>query len=288
MGPPRPGENLAARRPRPRDPNGHQGQQARIQRNRAMDKLPDPAPSFVGIDVAKRSVVVHLRPSGEALTVGQNGEGVTALAERLAALAPALVVLEATGGMEVRHAAAGPALHERIDAHLRWLEEAVAEIEQDLEGAIRESSIWHAKEELLRSVPGIGNVSARTLLAELPELGSLTRRQAAALVGVAGAVQPRQRQDAREAGHLGRAGGVAGLPLHGRGRGRTRCQPGGRRLLPAAATSGKTGEDRADRLHAQAGRDAQRHAPHQYGLEIGLTPNTVVFAQSWENFGRTA
>src|SRR5918911_1597116 len=48
-----------------------------------------------------------------------------------------------------------------------------------------ESPLWRAKEELLRSVPGVGPVSARTLLAELPELGSLTRRQAAALVGVA-------------------------------------------------------------------------------------------------------
>ena len=84
-----------------------------------------------------------------------------------------------------RRHAADPVLHERIDAHLRWLEEALAEIEQDLDGAVRESSIWRAKEALLRSVPGIGHVSARTLLAELPELGSLTRRQAAALVGVA-------------------------------------------------------------------------------------------------------
>jgi transposase len=84
-----------------------------------------------------------------------------------------------------RQAAADPVLHERIDAHLRWLEEALAEIEQDLDGAVRGSAIWRAKEELLRSVPGIGPVSARTLLAELPELGSLTRRQAAALVGVA-------------------------------------------------------------------------------------------------------
>ena len=84
-----------------------------------------------------------------------------------------------------RRQAAEPALHERIDAHLRWLEEALAEIERDLDGAVRDSPIWRAKEELLRSVPGVGPVSARTLLAELPELGSLTRRQAAALVGVA-------------------------------------------------------------------------------------------------------
>src|SRR4051794_17781360 len=84
-----------------------------------------------------------------------------------------------------RRHAADPALHEGIDAHLRWLEEALAGIERDLGTAVRESAVWRAKEELLRSVPGVGPVSARTLLAELPELGSLTRRQAAALVGVA-------------------------------------------------------------------------------------------------------
>ena len=81
--------------------------------------------------------------------------------------------------------ATDPALHGRIDAHLRWLAEALAEIERDLDGAVRHSPVWRAKEELLRSVPGVGPVSARTLLAQLPELGSLTRRQAAALVGVA-------------------------------------------------------------------------------------------------------
>jgi transposase len=67
-------------------------------------------------------------------------------------------------------------------------------------------------------------VSARTLLAELPELGSLTRRQAAALVGVA----PFNRDSGRmrgQARHLGRPGGAARLPLHGRGRGRARQQP---------------------------------------------------------------
>ncbi len=228
----------------------------------------DKTPTFVGIDVAKRRLDVHLRPCGESFAIDYGEEEVTALIERLVALAPALIVLEATGGMEVRLAAAlataglpvavvnprqvrsfaramgrlaktdrldakaiahfaeavrppvrplpdeatrrlgalvarrrqllemlvaernrrhaaDPALHERIDAHLRWLEEALAEIERDLDGAVRDSPIWRAKEELLRSVPGVGPVSARTLLAELPELGSLTRRQAAALVGVA-------------------------------------------------------------------------------------------------------
>src|SRR5436189_1717 len=150
---------MAPRRPCPRNPNGHQGSSARIQRNRVMDK----APTFVGIDVAKRRLDIHSRPSGESFTIDHDDEGVAALVERLAALAPTLVGLEATG----------------------WLEEALAGIERDLDRAVRESAAWRAKEELLRSVPGVGPVSARTLLAELPELGSLTRRQAAALVGVA-------------------------------------------------------------------------------------------------------
>src|SRR5215208_3532107 len=228
----------------------------------------DKAPTFVGIDVAKHRLDLHLRPAGESFAIDYGEEEVVALVERLVALAPALIVLEATGGMEVRLAAAlaaaglpvavvnprqvrafaraigrlaktdrldaeaiarfaeavrppvrplpdeasrrlgalvarrrqllemlvpernrrqvaDPALHARIDAHLRWLEEALAEIERDLDGAVRDSPVWRAKEELLRSVPGVGPVSARTLLAELPELGSLTRRQAAALVGVA-------------------------------------------------------------------------------------------------------
>ena len=84
-----------------------------------------------------------------------------------------------------RRQAAEPLMHARIDAHLGWLEEALADIERDLDRAVRESAAWRAREELLLSVPGVGPVSARTLLAELPELGSLTRRQAAALVGVA-------------------------------------------------------------------------------------------------------
>ena len=95
---------MAPRRPCPRNPNGHQGQQARIQRNRVMDKAP--APTFVGIDVSKHRLDIHLRPSGEAFTVDYDDEGVAALVERLAALAPTLVVLEATGGLEVRLAAA--------------------------------------------------------------------------------------------------------------------------------------------------------------------------------------
>ena len=102
---------------------------------------------------------------------------------------------------------ADPALREGIDAHLRWLEEALATIERDLGTAVRESTAWRAREELLRSVPGVGPVSARTLLAELPELGSLTRRQAAALVGVA----PFSRDSGKMRGERTVGGGRATL-----------------------------------------------------------------------------
>src|SRR4051794_9802736 len=72
------------------------------QRSRVMDKLP----AFVGIDVSKHRLDIHLRPSGEGFAVDHGEEEVAALVARLAALAPALVVLEATGGLEVRPAAA--------------------------------------------------------------------------------------------------------------------------------------------------------------------------------------
>ena len=99
MGPPRPGENTAPRRPRPRNPNGHQGQQARIQRNRVMDQA---APVFVGIDVSKHRLDIHLRPSGESFTIDHDDGSVAALIERLGALTPALIALEATCGCDLQ------------------------------------------------------------------------------------------------------------------------------------------------------------------------------------------
>ncbi len=66
----------------------------------------DKAPTFVGIDVSKHRLDVHLRPSGEHFTASHDEAGVAALVERLAALAPTLIALEATGGLEVRLAAA--------------------------------------------------------------------------------------------------------------------------------------------------------------------------------------
>jgi transposase len=80
---------------------------------------------------------------------------------------------------------ASEAMARRIAAHVRWLEKELSRVDRELDEAVRESETWRANEELLRSVPGVGPVLARTLLAELPELGTLPRRRLCALVGVA-------------------------------------------------------------------------------------------------------
>jgi len=223
----------------------------------------------VGIDVAKDRLDVHVRPSGEAFAVSRDHEGLSALSERLRALAPTLVVMEASGGFEVTVAAALSAaglplavvnprqirdfaratgrlaktdaldaaaiahfaeairpqprplrdaqarelaelvarrrqvidmmgaernrlrqlhsvrLKTRIERHLTALQKELTEIEDDLDDAIRRTPVWREKEELLTSVPGVGDATARTLLAELPELGTLDRKAIAALAGLA-------------------------------------------------------------------------------------------------------
>ena len=224
---------------------------------------------FVGIDVAKDRLDVHVQPSGEAFAVARDGEGVARLTERLAALKPALVVSEATGGFEQvvagSLAAAGlpivvvnprqirdfaralgklaktdridaeiialfaervrPELRalpdaqarllgelvarrrqliemmtaegnrarqvetrrvkKRIDRHRDVLQAELSEIEAELDETIRGTPIWRDKDDLLKSVPGVGDALARTLIADLPELGQLDRKKIAALVGVA-------------------------------------------------------------------------------------------------------
>jgi transposase len=69
--------------------------------------------------------------------------------------------------------------------HIRWLERRVDDVDDEIGTAIHASPLWRAHEDLLRSVPGIGPTTARTFIAELPELGRLDRRAIAALVGVA-------------------------------------------------------------------------------------------------------
>lgn len=76
-------------------------------------------------------------------------------------------------------------LRPALDAHLVWLSAQITALDRELDQTLRESPVWREKEALLRSIPGIGPVVARTLLGELPELGSLDRQQVAALAGVA-------------------------------------------------------------------------------------------------------
>jgi transposase len=224
---------------------------------------------YVGIDVAKDRLDVHVRPGGEAFAVARDGEGLANLIDRLRPLGPSLIVSEATGGFEQvvagSLAAAGlpivvvnprqirdfaralgrlaktdrldaeaialfaervrpeprpladeqarllgelvarrrqvvemivaegnrarqlesRRLKKRIERHRLILQEELSEIEQELDTAIRGTPIWRESEDLLKSVPGVGNILARSLIADLPELGTLDRKKIAALVGVA-------------------------------------------------------------------------------------------------------
>ena len=224
---------------------------------------------FVGIDVAKDRLDLHVLPSGESFAVARDSKALEALVERLGALSPDLIVLEATGGFEVAVASALAAaalplavvnprqirdfaralgllaktdaldakvialFAERIQPEARPLADAqtqalgdliarrrqivvmmtaernrrsrltsrrmvksvdrlllalqkeLSALEQELDDTIRGTPAWRESEDLLKSVPGIGNVTARSLLADLPELGSLDRRKIAALVGLA-------------------------------------------------------------------------------------------------------
>ena len=73
----------------------------------------------------------------------------------------------------------------RIRAHVRWLEKELSRTDLELEEILEASPVWRENEALLRSVPGVGPTLARTLLAELPELGTITHKRLSALVGVA-------------------------------------------------------------------------------------------------------
>lgn len=72
-----------------------------------------------------------------------------------------------------------------VKAHIAWLVRRVKDVDGELGNAIKDSPVWRVKEELLQSVPGVGRVLTLTLLAHLPELGYLNRREMASLVGVA-------------------------------------------------------------------------------------------------------
>ena len=80
---------------------------------------------------------------------------------------------------------AAPEVRPRIEAHISWLKQELDDLDTDLRQKIKGSPVWREKDDLLRSVPGVGPQVSLTLLAYLPELGTLNRKQVAALVGVA-------------------------------------------------------------------------------------------------------
>ena len=80
---------------------------------------------------------------------------------------------------------APPALRAGIRRHIRWLERQLDDVTRTLASAIEASPVWRAKDNLLRSVPGIGPIVSATLVGELPELGTLTHKQIATLAGLA-------------------------------------------------------------------------------------------------------
>jgi transposase len=84
-----------------------------------------------------------------------------------------------------RLSTAAPRIRPQIQKHLTWLQKQMGEYDDELRTLVRSSPLWREKDDLLRSTPGVGPVLATTLVAALPELGTLTRQQIAALVGVA-------------------------------------------------------------------------------------------------------
>lgn len=87
--------------------------------------------------------------------------------------------------MNRRHTVRSKAVLKNIDAHLRWLQKQLGHIDAELDALIQESPLWKVKEDLLTTVPGVGRQTARALLANLPELGTMDRREAASLAGLA-------------------------------------------------------------------------------------------------------
>jgi len=255
-----------------------------------MEQLPA-VPCFVGIDVSRDRLDVHLQPIGRAFAVPRTGEGLEQLLAELRPLGPTLVVLEATGGFELTTAAAvagaglplavvnprqirdfaratgrlaktdaldakvialfaervrpdprpladaerqilaelvtrrrqvvemigmetnrsrqarAPRVLRTIKATLKTLQAQLTDLDDEIDQTVRGSPVWRASDDLLTSVPGIGDITARTLIAELPELGHLNRRRIAALVGVA----PINRDSGHLRGRRAIAGGRASV-----------------------------------------------------------------------------
>lgn len=105
--------------------------------------------------------------------------------ELAALLARRRQLIEMLGAERQRLGLAAASVRRSLTQHIAWLERQLGRVDDDLDGLIQASPLWRAKDDLLQSVPGIGPVVSRTLLAMLPELGHLSHKEIAALVGVA-------------------------------------------------------------------------------------------------------
>ena len=302
---------------------------------------------YVGIDVSKDRLDVHVRPREERFAVSRTGAGIAELAERLRPLAPRTVAIEATGGFETVVAAglagAGlavavvnpaqvrafaqalgqraksdpidalmiarfaeatqPALRPLPDAMTRRLaalvarrrqivemlaaegqrsrraserrvsksiarlykalEKELVELDADIDDQVRGSPVWLEKQNLLITVPGVGPVIARTLIAEMPELGALDRRQIAALAGLAPftAVGPMERQELHR-----RRSQIRAQRAVPRGHGRRQVQPAAREVPRQAHRQRQTEAPRPRRCRPQTPHHPQRHPAQQNSM----------------------
>ena len=129
-----------------------------------------------------------------------------AVAQEMAAvLARRRQVLEMRTAEQNRRPSLAPRLRPALDAHVVWLSQQLTDLDRELDQTLRASPVWREKEDLLRSIPGIGPVVARTLLGELPELGTLDRWEVAALAGVAPLNQDSGRRQGKRRTWGGRA-----------------------------------------------------------------------------------
>ena len=164
-----------------------------------------------------------------------------------------------------RLSSATMAVRPSIEAHIAWLKQQLDDLDQGLRQTLRQSPVWREKDDLLRSVPGIGNQISLTLLAYLPELGTLNRRQIRC-PGGRGSLQPGQWYPAGQTHRLGWTGQGPHSPLHG-GVGSQPLQPGHKGLLPASVVCRQAEEAGSDRLYAEAADNPQLHAQVRLVLE---------------------
>jgi len=94
-------------------------------------------------------------------------------------------LLDMLGAERNRRQLSPQAVWPNIDKSIAWLKKQLKDVDKNLDDTVRGSPMWREKDDLLRSVPGVGRVLSATLMAELPELGQLNRKRIAALVGVA-------------------------------------------------------------------------------------------------------